>query len=173
MKTVLIAAFDTGSEPEALRQSLECFGYFVAVKYIGRPSDLMDVLSGTMPLDPDFVILSCHGKNGAILMPILGASIYRPDEPQGNFTAEEISRYLRLSGKVILNLGCSTGTEPLATVFSACNTYLAPADDVAGSSALMFALRFFYELAQNHKSVPEAYELARAADDETRLFSLR
>lgn len=174
MKTVLIIAFgDTGSEPEALRQALETFGYFVATKYIGRPADLMDTLGGQLPLEPDFLVLSCHGEGGSILMPILGESIYRNDEPRGAFSADDIARYLRLSGKVILNLGCSTGLPPLSDAFAQDNTYIAPMDDVEGRSALMFAFRFFYELAQNGRSIPDACQLARAIDEETSLFHLR
>lgn len=174
MKTVLIVAFgDTGNEPEALRQTLEAFGFFVVTKYIGRPSDLTDTLSGQLPLEPDFLVLSCHGENGSILMPVLGESVYREDEPRGPFSADEVARYLRLSGKVILNLGCSTGLSPLSDAFARDNTYIAPTDDVEGSSALMFAIRFFYELARNGRSIPDACRLARATDQETALFHLR
>ena len=174
MKSVLIAALgDTGNEPEALRQALETFGFFVATKYIGHPSDLMDTLGGQLPLDPDFLVLSCHGENGYILMPVLGETVYREDEPRGPFSADEVIRYLRLSGKVILNLGCSTGLPPLSDAFTAGNTYIAPMDDVEGNSALMFAIRFFYELAQNGRSIPDACQLARNIDSETALFHLR
>jgi len=174
LKTILIAAFDNaGNEPEALRQALEAFGYFVVTTYIGRPSDLMDALSGRLPLDPDALVLSCHGQRGTILMPVLGESVYREDEPRGPFSAREIASCLRLSHKIILNLGCSTGCDSLSEVFRQDNTYIAPADDVAGNSALMFAIRFFYELAQNGRSVSQACEQARAMDDETSLFRLR
>ena len=65
MNTVLIAAIgSTGNEPEALRQTLEAFGYFVVTKYIGRPADLTDILGGRLPLEPDFLVLSCHGRDG-------------------------------------------------------------------------------------------------------------
>ena len=173
MKTVLIAAFDTGNEPEALRQSLEYFGCFVVLKYIGRPADLMDILSGNLPLEPDFLILSCHGESGGLIMPELGEEVYRPDEPRGRFGAVEVTQHLRLSDKVILNLGCTTGQEPLASTFSAHNTYIAPTDYVEGNSALIFAIRFFYELVQNGRAVPEAYEAARGIDSEANLFVLR
>jgi len=174
LKTVLIAALgNTGNEPEAMRQTLESFGYFVVTKYIDRPSDLMDTLGGRLPLDPDILVLSCHGKDGGILLPELDESVYRADEPRGPFSAREIDQYLRLSGKVILNLGCSTGCDCLSSVFGRSNTYIAPVDDVAGTSALMFALRFFYEMAQNGQTVSEACTLARSIDKETSLFHLR
>ena len=45
MKNVLIVAIgDVGNEPEAIRQILERFNYFVGVKYVGRPDDFIKVL---------------------------------------------------------------------------------------------------------------------------------
>lgn len=174
MNTVLIAAFgNTGNEPEALRQTLEYFGYSVMLKNIGRPADLMNILGGALPLEPDVLVLSCHGEPGGLIMPVLGEDIYLLDEPRGSFGAEDVARSLRLSGKVILNLGCTTGQEPLASVFSAHNTYIAPSDYIEGNSTLIFAIRFFYELAQNKKSIPDACETARSIDSETSLFQLR
>lgn len=47
MKKVLIVMIgNVGSEPEALRQSLENFGYFVAVQGMGRPNDFISLLNG-------------------------------------------------------------------------------------------------------------------------------
>lgn len=38
LKNILIVVFgNTGTEPEALRQTLECFNFFVATKYIAGP----------------------------------------------------------------------------------------------------------------------------------------
>lgn len=173
MKTVLIAAIDgTGNEPEALRQILEGFGFFVATKYVGRPRDFIDILEDKLPFHGDFLILSCHGENGSILMPQLGEHIYEPVEPRGNFTAAEIGRYCRLSGKTILNLGCTTGQPDLANAFAGSNQYIAPSDYVCGNSALYFAVRFFYEIAQNGHTVLEAWKLAAGTDEETASFAL-
>ena len=108
MKNILILVIgSTGNEPEALRQALEYFGFFVAVKYIGRPNDLISALQGDLPLDPDCIILSCHGEDGEIIMPVLGDDVYEPNEPRGNMTASDIDKYLNLRGKLIMNLGCT------------------------------------------------------------------
>lgn len=172
MKTVLIAAFDgAGGEAEALRQSLEVFGYFVAVRYIARPGDLIALLSDRIPFPAEHIILSCHGEPGRILMPPLGEAVYSPEEPRGDFSSDMLSRYLKLSERTILNLGCCTGQEEMAKVFSAENTYIAPVDYVYGSSALCFSLRFYYELAQNGQTVPEACKIAAGMDAETALFN--
>lgn len=174
MKNVLIAVIgNTGNEPEAARQALEVFGYTVLTKYIGRPNDLVDVLAGHLPLDPDFIILSCHGEDGEIIMPELDGSVYAKNEPRGNFSAAHVRDHLSLSGKVILNLGCTTGRGALADALSAANIYIAPTDYVDGRSALFFAIRLFYEIAKNDRCVHEAYGIARATDTETGLFTLK
>jgi len=172
METVLIAAVDgTGNEPEALRQTLEAFGFFVATKYVARPRDFIDILEDKIPFHTDYLIISCHGEKGSMIMPPLAESIYDPDEPRGNFSAAQISRYCKLSGKTILNLGCTTGQRDMASVFARKNQYLAPVDYVAGKSALYFAVRFFYEIAQNGRVVHDAWLLAKNADEETEYFA--
>jgi len=171
MKTVLIAAFDgTGNEAEALRQSLEVFGWFVAVRYVARPRDLIEILSGQTAFSPEHIILSCHGEPGRILMPPLGESVYGSEEPRGDFQAKTVSDYLTLSQKTILNLGCCSGQEAMAKVFSEKNTYIAPVDYVSGSAALCFAVRFYYELTQNGRTAEQACALAASVDPDTALF---
>lgn len=172
MDTILIAAVDgTGSEPEALRQVLEVFGYFVAIKYVARPRDMIGILEDQLPFSADCLIISCHGENGAILMPQLDESIYDTNEPRGNFSAAEIERFCILSGKTILNLGCTTGQSDISNAFARNNQYIAPADYVTGNSALYFAVRFFYEIAQNGCTVYDAWQRASSTDEETGYFA--
>jgi len=149
VKNILILVIgSTGNEPEALRQSLEYFGYFVAVKYIGRPNDLISVLKGDLTFDADCIILSCHGENGEIIMPTLGDDVYETDEPRGNISASDTDKYLNLKNKLILNLGCTTGEKALAKAFSKQNTYIASDDYTEGNAALYFAISLFYEISK-------------------------
>ena len=172
MKNILILVIgSTGNEPEALRQALEYFGYFVAVKYIGRPNDLISVLKGDLPFEADCIILSCHGENGEIIMPILGDDVYEPNEPRGNFTASDIEEYIKLKNKLILNLGCTTGKKKLAKAFSKKNTYIASDDYTEGNAALYFAISFFYEMSKG-TDLDKAYKIAKATDSETKLFQI-
>lgn len=171
IKSVLIAAIgDTGNEPEALRQVLEYFGVFVGVKRIGRPKDLIEVLKGTLPFAADCVILSCHGVDGKIVMPGLADAVYEKGEPRGDFSASEVKRSIRLSGKIIVNTGCTTGMEELAGAFSDRNLYIAPKGEIEGKSDLFFIVKFFYEILQNGKPVYEAFLSAKGTDEETDLF---
>lgn len=173
MKNILILVIGSpGNEPEALRQSLEYFGYFVATKYIGRPNDLISVLNGEMIFDPDCIILSCHGENGEIIMPVLGDDVYEPDEPRGNMTASDIDKHLKLQGKLILNLGCTTGETALAKVFSKQNTYIASNDYTEGNAALYFAISLFYEMSKDAAQLDKSFKIAKATDSETKLFQI-
>ena len=93
-----------------------------------------------------------------------------PDEPRGNFGADEVQKYLELSGKTIISLGCTTGKNAMMSVFSENNIYFAPVDYVDGNLAVFFAIRLFYEMAHNGKAVCEAYKAAKETDSETGLF---
>lgn len=86
MKKILIVSFnDAGNEAQALRQVLELYGFLVLIKYIGRPNDFIDVLEDKVELYADYIIISCHGEDGGIIMPKLHESIYLQDEPKHDF----------------------------------------------------------------------------------------
>ncbi len=173
MKNILIVVIgSTGNEPEALRQTLEYFGYFVAVKYIGRPNDFISVLNGDMVFNPDCIILSCHGENGEIIMPVLGDDVYEVNEPKGNIKYCDIEKHLKLHDKLILNLGCTTGEKTLAKAFSKCNTYIAPDNYIEANSALYFAISLFYEMSKDGARLKDAYKTAKENDKETKMFRL-
>lgn len=172
IKNILILVIgSTGNEPEALRQSLEYFGYFVAIKYIGRPNDFISVLKGDLLFDPDCIILSCHGEDGEIIMPVLGDDVYEADEPKGNITASDIDKHLKLKDKLILNLGCTTGEKDLAKAFSKKNTYIASDDYTEGNAALYFAISLFYEMSKGI-DLDKAYKTAKATDSETKFLKI-
>ena len=173
MKNILIVVIgSTSNEPEALRQTFEYFGYFVAVKYIGRPNDFIAVLNGDINFDFDCIVLSCHGENGEIIMPVLGDNVYEPDEPKGNMSSDDIFKYLTLQDKLILNLGCTTGEKDLGNVFSKQNTYIAPDDYIEASSALYFSISLFYEMSKDGVCLLDAYKRAKSNDKETKMFRL-
>lgn len=170
---MIINLQDTGNEAEALRQALEYMNFFVAVKNIGRPRDLMEILEGKAPFDPDCMIISCHGEEGKIIMPVLGDSVYFQNEPRGNFSSKEIMQYMRLSGTTIISLGCTTGEKSISAAFSAKdNTYIAPSDYIEGNAALFFTIRLFYEMISKSCDIRSAYLSAKETDDETRLFRI-
>lgn len=170
MKNILILnVCDTGNEAEALRQVLEYMNFFVGIKKIGRPKDFIDSLSGKLPFDPDCVIISCHGEDGKILMPILGESVYFDDEPRGAFSCKEIERCLKMSDKLIVSTGCTTGENDIGAAFSQRNNYIAPSGYIEGDSALFFVIRLFYNFVRG-KNINDAFLDTQATDSETEMF---
>ncbi len=168
-KNILIVSNETGNEPEALRQTLEWFGYTVVMKYIGRPNDFIEVLENKLPMDFDYIIIDGHGDGGAFCMPELGEDIYTPDEYRYNISHNEIKNHLKLSGKTIISLACTSGYPDTCKVFSEKNTYIAPVDYVEGNASAFFAISLFYQLSTG-KSLSEAFDFAKKTDEETGLF---
>ena len=176
MKTVAIVEIEGGGEAEALRQSLENFGYLVVMYGVGRPQHLIDILAGKTIAKFDFIIISCHGEeNGEIIMPELSEDIYFPDEPRGNFGFSEINKYLDLKDTCIIGSGCSLGHEDMARAFAKNNNiYIAPTDEIEGNSALIFVVLFFYyHSSQCGFDIESAYKKASSLDAETNLYILR
>jgi len=157
-----------------MRQALESFGYVVVVHRIGRPQHFIDVLAGDTITQFDYVIIACHGAdNGAIIMPELGDSVYYSDEPRGNFGPQEIGRYLALKDTCIIGYGCFLGQKDAAKAFAKNhNVYIAPKDEVDGSSGLVFIILLFCYLAcSKHKmDIKAAYKKVSKLDSEIGLF---
>ena len=171
--SVLLLDFgDTGNEAEAIRQCLEWFGYDVLKCNIGRPIDFIKVLSGDYFAEYKYLIISCHEIDGEIIMPELQESVYTADEPKGNFGAHEISKYIKLEGKIIINTGCSTGSsdEMKKAFVSSSNFYISPSGDPQGNSSLFFVVSLFYYLKNNN--LIDSVNLAKLANKETILFSI-
>ena len=170
--SVLIAFTDTGGEAPAVRAAAECFGANVFYYPIGRPADFLAVLEGKTGFPrPDIVVLSLHGEDGAFLMPELADWIYLPGEPRGAVGPEIVREHLAPGGPAVLSTACATGGEEMAAAFREKGVfYAAPAEEVEGSAALMFAVRFLYELLARGKTCAEAVGPAASADEETALF---
>ncbi|WP_203363417.1 delta-aminolevulinic acid dehydratase [Bacillus sp. REN10] len=175
LTVALVCGPDCDMEANAIRSAIEYFGGRVITYWIGRPNDLIAVLSGEdLYPDTDYIILSFHGDEGQFIMPELDESVYEADEPQGDFGSNDVKRYAKLNNKIVLANGCTLGVPQLAQVFieSGCQTYIGPDDYPYGNAALMFALRFFYEIIQNKKSVKEAFELTKTTDEEMSMYQL-
>lgn len=175
MTVALVCGPDSDMETNAIRTALELFGARVITYWIGRPKDLIDILNGNdLYPDTQHIILSFHGDEGKLVMPELGEDVYEADEPSGDFGRDEIARYTRLEGKTILANGCSLGNPQLAEAFlsGGCSAYIGPDDYPFGEAALMFVLRFYYELIHHHKTVEEAYEAAKSIDENTAMYRL-
>lgn len=160
---------DCGLEAQAIRSCLEAFEIQVHIYWIGRPSDLVRVLSKE---DADYIILSFHGQEGKFVMPVLGEMVYEPDEPRENFGPIEIREHGSLRNQLVIGTGCTLGTAELAQAFldKGARSYVAPMGYIDGNAALYFIIRFFYEILSNDRSEKEAFELAASTDKETHYF---
>jgi hypothetical protein len=160
----MVVVGNTGQEPYALRHCMEWFGFRVETHWTGSRKELVEILKGNIPTH-SYIVISCHGEDDD------GGRILVPDESP--LAAAEIEEIAILPGKTVLNLGCALGTESMARAFlnRGCKAYIAATGYVDGSSALMFAIHYFYFLYFD-KSLAEAVALSREHDDQCRLFRL-
>ncbi|WP_372011700.1 delta-aminolevulinic acid dehydratase [Paenibacillus chitinolyticus] len=175
MNVALVCGPDCDMEVQAIRSTLEYLGARVFTYWIGRPNDLIDLLSGKdLYPNTDLILLCFHGDEGQFIMPELGESSYDPGEPKGNFGPEEIRRFAKLAGKTVIGNGCSLGELETAQAFldSGCEVYIGPNDYPDGNDALMFVLRLFYDLIQNKRSVKEAFQNAKSLDAGMDMYQL-
>ncbi|MBD3860541.1 delta-aminolevulinic acid dehydratase [Bacillus sp. 28A-2] len=175
MHITLAAGPNSELESFALRAALENFGVKVDMHWIGRPNDLINVLSGRNRRETDYLLLSFHGEEGAFLMPELGQDVYEEEEPKGEaFGADEIKQYASLKGVHVISTGCTLGEKKLADAFlaSGAMSYTAPDDYIDGNAAFIFVLTMLYERINNAKTVRAAFDRARSIDEETKLFQL-
>lgn len=66
------------------------------------------------------------------------------------------------------------GDPALAQAFlnCGCQAYIGPDDYPYGNAALMFILRFFYEIIQNKKSIHDAFELSKVMDENMTMYQI-
>ncbi|HZG15258.1 MAG TPA: delta-aminolevulinic acid dehydratase [Candidatus Bathyarchaeia archaeon] len=175
MNVALVCGPNCDMETQAIRSTLEYFGARVFTYWIGRPNDFISVLSGQDIYNgTDMIILNFHGDEGKFLMPELGADVYEESEPREDFGPDEILRYAKLNGKTVVSNGCSLGEETLARAFldCGCKIYMGPKEYPDGNDALMFLIRFFYEIIQHAKSVEEAFMIARSMSDDLSMYEI-
>lgn len=175
MQVALVVGPDCDMESQAVRAALEYFGVRVFTYWIGRPNDLISVLSGDDLYEgTDMMLLNFHGDEGSLIMPELGEEVYEEDEPRGGFGPGEIMRYAKLDGKTVIANGCSLGDSALADAFleRGCRMYIGPDDYPDGNDALMFVLRLFYEIVQQGRDVKEAFAQAVAMSGELSMYRL-
>lgn len=175
MNVALVCGPDCDMEVQAIRSTLEYFGARVFSYWIGRPNDMIDILSGKdLYPNMDLIILCFHGDEGRFIMPELGESVYETEEPRGDFGPDEIRRFANLAGKTVIGNGCSLGERKTAQAFldSGCEVYIGPNDYPDGNDALMFVLMFVYELIQNKRSIKEAFQNVKSLNTGMDMYQL-
>ncbi|MEI4619145.1 delta-aminolevulinic acid dehydratase [Bacillus cereus] len=175
LNIALVVGDNSDLEAQSLRATLGYFGARVITYWIGRPRDLMDVLSGkSLYEDIDYIIFCFHGEEGEFVIEELGEDVYEKDEPRGNFGVTEIKQYAKLHNKYIINNGCTLGDPKLVEAFlnSGVKTYIGSTDYVDGNAALMLTIRIFYEVINHQKTIDDEFQVAKSLDNETLTFEL-
>ncbi|MCH4886250.1 hypothetical protein EZV73_01655 [Acidaminobacter sp. JC074] len=133
-KVSLIVIGFVGSEPHALRNTLELYGYRVDTHWVGSKTQLIKILAGEIETH-DTLILSCHGINEGIVI-----------DGQAPLNMEEIRKYCNLKGKILISMGCLTGTRKFARAIMnvGASSYIAPEAEVDGNACLLFVNHLFY-----------------------------
>lgn len=161
------------SEAYALRASLEYFDIQVSTRWIGRPNDLIDIISGSENLSHfDYLILSFHGDEQRFCLPKLGADVYAENEPKSKFfSAKEVQKFADFNRTKVISSGCTLGAEPLAQVMlnAGAKLYIAPSDYIDGNASLIFLTHFFYQLTLGCSS-KVAFNKANSINKETQLY---
>ncbi len=168
----LAAVGNIGDEAQAIRSTLEYFGFRVIFIPIGRPNDFIAVLNKSW-LYPDvqYILICAHGDDGAIIMPELAEDVYEPNEPHGPFFPALIKEYGNLRDINVVCSACTLGQDHVARAFLsvACESYIAPIEHVDGNATLLFIQNLFYHLAKG-LTMPAAFQLAQKIDEETKQF---
>lgn len=159
----------------ALRATLEWWNCQVIVRYIATAQDMVDVLGGgtTFHNTVKALILMCHGGEHGIHMPELHPSVDAGQPYHGDLTPTNLEEFVRLPpGYVVINTGCSTGSEEFARAFfrGGCSAYIGPRGDPAASSSLFYMLTLCYEWLCRGQSLRDAHEKAAAHDDQTGMY---
>lgn len=158
-------------EALSLRNALEYFGYKVRLRYIGRPSDFMSILS--MDIEDDFLVICNHGRDGGFVMPELEESVYLPNEPRDLIQVSDLRDLVMLRDSIVISTACGVGYESMSKVFlkGGARAFIAPKDYVEGNAGLLFVLQYFYRYLSKDNS-DRAFESAASVDEETSLFKL-
>ncbi|MGW2615048.1 hypothetical protein [Streptomyces sp. NPDC001500] len=155
-----------------LRQGLEVFGVQVNYVRVGQPRHLVAALGGARPVAP-YVILSCHGDEGRILMEDVADELSRFQPFNGDLVPDRVREHVRLPGSVTLVTGCDTGDPALADAFldAGASAYIAPRGAPFGYASVFAPLFLFYELTERRTPM-EAVERLRAHDGELAMWQL-
>ncbi len=169
---ILIVAIEDGGEAHALREVAERFFATVDFVGIGETRDLIETLNAGQ--DVALVVLCCHGKDGAILMPELAEPLASQQPFQGPLTPDHIRTHVTLHGRRILCTGCSTGVAQMGAAFldAGCEWFVAPDGYPDGAETFMFTTHFLYLLLHRGMNVGDAVEMARRAENDRGLFRL-
>ena len=162
---------DVESGQAALGPALEAFGLRVRRTAVGQARHLVAALSE--PPAADFVVLQCHGDEGAIVLPGLAEEVERYQPFHGRISPADLRAFARFDGTVVVATGCDTGHPGLAGAVLDCGAtaYIAPDGAPFAYASFVAPLLLFYELTKL-RDLGEAVRHLRAHDDELAMWRL-
>jgi hypothetical protein len=155
-----------------LRGALEALRVRVNLFPVGQARHLVRVLDGSEASAP-FVVLTCHGDDGRIVLPELSPQVERFQPYHRSLGPEELASFVHLPGRTLICTGCDTGTPELAEAFfhGGCEAYVAPTGAPFGYAATVVVALVFYELVQQ-RTLDGAMARLAAFDDELAMWRL-
>ena len=153
---------------QAIRSSLECMRIGVRHWPIANEGIARGLFSGAEG-DAPYVVLAMHGDHGRLL--------FLPSSPESgmktSYSVEELAGIVRLRGRVVVSVGCASGSPEFAEVFlsGGASAYIAPVISPFGHAAPVFVTLLFFALTQG-RTLEDAVEVARAADRELAIWQL-
>jgi len=155
-----------------IRTALEGFGIKVNRFPVGRGQHVLNVLSGEEATAP-YVLLAMHGDQDQLLLPPLAEEIAATERFLDALTPQDLHSFVDLPGRVVISLGCETGTPNFAHAFldHGCTAYLGPQGAPFGYASLFVPIFLFYELREG-RSLEEAVERLHRHDQELAMWCL-
>jgi hypothetical protein len=171
----MVDIIDVGNSVGArtARSVLEHWGIPVALHNVATASDLFKVLGKRSGIS-NYVVLMCHGVESNRPPSNLFTRIKGKKPAPQSVTPEMLKETLRLSDCCVVSTGYLWGNAEFAQAFlqAGCHTYIGATREPEADSALLYVLRFFYELQYRSRNVHEAHRRASAHNPETRTFNL-
>jgi hypothetical protein len=154
-----------------LRDALESFGIRVDRTAVGQARHLVAALSEGSRAP--YVILACHGDDGAIVLPELADEVERWQPFHGRVTADDLRSFARLDGATVIATGCDTGHPDLARAVLDCGAtaYVAPTGGPFGYAGFFAPVFLFYELVEG-RTLEQACARLQAHDRELEMWQL-
>ncbi|QBD83463.1 hypothetical protein EPA93_13410 [Ktedonosporobacter rubrisoli] len=155
-----------------IRVALEGFGIKVNRFPVGRAQHAINVLSGEEATAP-YVLLAMHGDYDQLLLPALAPEIEATERFHGALTPQDLHSFVDLPGRIVISLGCETGTPNLARAFldHGCIAYIGPEGAPFGYASMFVPIFLFYELTEG-RSLAEAVERLRKHDQELAMWRI-
>jgi len=112
-----------------------------------------------------------HGDENRLLLPSLYERIAATEQFNDALTREDLDSFVDLPGRVVLSLGCETGTPELADVFlrHGCVAHIGPEGAPFGYASAFVPTFLCYELTEM-RTLEQAMERLCGHDDELAMW---